>query len=102
MKKLTLAVLASGLLAALAAPADGLLPNPGFEEGDGTPADWPAANPAKGVTYETENGNRFARIHSDGGTAMLYREIAIPADADVETDAELEAEAEALEKTPLP
>ena len=68
-----------GLLLALPALvlAD-LLPNPGFEEGADTPADWPAANPAKGVTYETEDGNRFARIHSDGGTAMLYREIAIP------------------------
>ena len=62
--------------------ASGLLPNPGFEDGADAPTDWPAANPAKGITYETEDGNRFLRVHSDGGTAMLYREIAIPEGAE--------------------
>ncbi len=58
--------------------ADSLWENPSLEEGEKTPAQWPGANPDKGITYEVEDGNRFLRIHSDGGTAMLYREVAIP------------------------
>ncbi len=59
-----------------------IIPNGTFEEGAASPDGWPAANPSKGISYETEDGNRFARIHSDGGTAMIYREIAIPEDAE--------------------
>ena len=75
------AVLLGGVLAVQSAAADsaaGLIDNPGFEDGADAPTGWPAAAPDKGVTYETEDGNRFVRVHSDGGTAMLYREIAIP------------------------
>ena len=53
-----------------ATPADSLIPNPSLEDGVDAPTDWPAAAPDKGLTYETEDGNRFLRIHSDGGTAM--------------------------------
>ena len=67
-----------GTIVAIRLFASGLIANPSLESGASSPEDWPAANPAKGVTYETEDGNRFARIHSAGGTAMLYREIAIP------------------------
>ena len=58
--------------------ADSLWENPSLDEGEGAPTQWPGANPDKGITYEVEDGNRFLRIHSDGGTAMLYREVAIP------------------------
>ena len=69
--------------AVLAIPAvafsDGLIDNPGFESGAEVPDGWGAPNPAKGITYERDpDGNRFARIHSDGGTVMIYREIGIP------------------------
>lgn len=75
-------LIALALCAAIAAQAAGIVPNPGFEDGADAPEGWPAANPDKGVSYEVEDGNRFARIRSDGGTAMLYREIPIPEGAE--------------------
>ena len=73
------AILPALVLATLSASAASLVPNGGFEEGAEAPASWGAPNPAKGIDFPVEGGNRFARIHSDGGTAMLYREINIPA-----------------------
>ena len=72
-------LLTSGVCAAQLAFSASLVPNGGFEEGAEAPASWGAPNPAKGIDFPVEGGNRFARIHSDGGTAMLYREFAIPA-----------------------
>ena len=71
----------SGLFAllALSASCGNLIENPGFDGAAVAPDGWPAPNPGKGIAYMAEGGNRFARIHSAGGTAMLYREIAIPA-----------------------
>ncbi|MBR1837115.1 MAG: cellulase family glycosylhydrolase, partial [Kiritimatiellae bacterium] len=78
MKRYILAALL--LLPFCARPETGasIIANSGFEDGADAPEGWPTANPAKGISYETEDGNRFARIHSDGGTAMIYREIVIP------------------------
>ena len=74
--------LRSSLLAlaafALAVRAENLIPNGSFEEGAEAPSSWGAPNSEKGIAYPVEDGNRFARIHSDGGTAMLYREFNIP------------------------
>ncbi len=65
-------------MATLTAQAESLIPNGSFEEGVDAPASWGAPNPAKGIDYPVEDGNRFARVHSDGGTAMIYREFNIP------------------------
>ena len=72
-------LLTSGVCAAQLAFSANLVPNGSFEEGADAPATWGAPNPAKGIDFPVEGGNRFARIHSDGGTAMLYREFNIPA-----------------------
>ncbi len=76
--KTILATALATIVATTMAFADNLIPNGTFEEGAEAPAAWGAPNPAKGIDFVREEGNRFARIHSDGGTAMLYREFNIP------------------------
>ena len=74
----TLAMALAAIVTGFAAMAQNLIPNGDFEEGADAPASWGAPNPAKGIDYPVEEGNRFARVHSDGGTAMIYREFNIP------------------------
>ncbi|MBQ6924540.1 MAG: glycoside hydrolase family 5 protein, partial [Kiritimatiellae bacterium] len=74
----TLAIALATIVTGLAAGAQNLIPNGNFEEGAEAPASWGAPNHEKGIDYPVEDGNRFARVHSDGGTAMIYREFNIP------------------------
>ena len=68
---------------AAATPADSILPDGSFERldgGRGRPDGWPAA---RGVTWETESGNRFLRITSSAPGRMdsLIVNVTIPAKA---------------------
>ena len=59
-------LLTSGVCAAQLAFSASLVPNGGFEEGADAPATWGAPNPAKGIDFPVEGGNRYLNVKTRG------------------------------------
>lgn len=74
---LRLRLLTSGLLAltlpGLAAPAGGLLPNPGFEVGTNRPAGWHSSDPEAQWSSQARHGRRSLAVQGNGRNSAAWR-----------------------------